>query len=62
MLIMWILATFIVSVIFMNMLIAIMSDTFARILSNEESNSLSEQVILMGDHLWLTDTPSLFKG
>lgn len=42
MLVMWILSTFIVSVIFMNMLIAIMTDTFNRILAHEVSNSLSE--------------------
>ena len=39
---MFLLATFTVAVIFMNMLIAIMSNTFSEVLDNEEQNGLLE--------------------
>lgn len=50
---MFIMATYVVYVIFLNMLIAIMVKTFKDVLSNEEQNSLAEQVSLMEDHRWL---------
>ena len=31
-------------------------------LANAEAAGLNEQVILMGDHVWLTDTKALFAG
>jgi hypothetical protein len=39
---MFLMSTFFVSVVFMNMLIAIMSDTFAQVLEGEEENGLRE--------------------
>ena len=39
---MFMLATFVVSVVFMNMLIAIMGDTFGRVLEGAEENGLKE--------------------
>ena len=39
---MFLVSTFFVSVVFMNMLIAIMSDTFAQVLEGEEENGLRE--------------------
>lgn len=39
---MFLLSTFLVAVVFMNMLIAIMSNTFAEVLENAESNALAE--------------------
>ena len=62
MMFMFLAATFMVSVVFMNMLIAIMSNTFSEVLASAESNGLREQVLLMEDHVWLVDTEGIFKG
>lgn len=59
---MFILATFIVSVVFLNMLIAIMGETFGQVLEGAEENGLREQVVLINDHLWLLDLQKIFKG
>jgi hypothetical protein len=61
MLIMWIGATGVVYVVFLNMLIAIMAQTFKDVFGNTEGNGLQEQVILMSDHLWLVKTAALFS-
>ena len=42
MMFMFLFATFMVSVVFMNMLIAIMSNTFSEVLASAESNGLRE--------------------
>lgn len=42
MMFMFLVATFMVSVVFMNMLIAIMSNTFSEVLASAESNGLRE--------------------
>ena len=59
---MFILGTFMVSVVFMNMLIAIMSDTFADVESNEEINTLKEQISMISDYEWLVDLQKTFKN
>jgi hypothetical protein len=51
--IMFFIATFIITVVFMNMLIAIMSDTFAQVQEVAEERGLNEQVVLIDDHSWL---------
>ena len=61
MLVMWIGATGMVFVVFLNMLIAIMANTFADVFKNALANGLQEQVILMSDHLWLVKTAALFS-
>mgnify|MGYP006089493369 CR=1 FL=1 len=58
---MFILGTFMVSVVFMNMLIAIMSDTFANVESNKEINTLKEQIAMISDYEWLVDLQESFK-
>lgn len=58
---MFILGTFMVSVVFMNMLIAIMSDTFADVESNKEINTLKEQIAMISDYEWLVDLQQSFK-
>ena len=58
---MFILGTFMVSVVFMNMLIAIMSDTFADVESNKEINTLKEQIAMISDYEWLVDLQTSFK-
>jgi len=62
MMFMFLFATFMVSVVFMNMLIAIMSNTFSVVLRDAVSNGLREQVLLMEDHVWLVDTEAIFNG
>ena len=57
--IMFLLATFIICVVFMNMLIAIMGDTFANVQAVAAENALKEQVRLIDDHIWLLDLREL---
>jgi len=47
---MFLLATFFIAVVFMNMLIAIMSNTFGDVMSNNEINTVQEQVIMISDY------------
>ena len=58
---MFILGTFMVSVVFMNMLIAIMSNTFADVEDNQEINTLKEQIAMISDYEWLVDLQQSFK-
>lgn len=51
----FILGTFVIQVVFMNMLIAIMGDTFARVQEVAEESGLKERVVLINDHDWLID-------
>lgn len=54
------LATFIIAIVFMNMLIAIMGDTFGKVQERGEENKLKEQVGLMADFVWLLDLAEVF--
>lgn len=60
--VMFLLATFIICVVFMNMLIAIMGETFGQVLEVSEESGLREQVVLIEDHSWLLDPRKIFKG
>lgn len=53
---MFILATFVICVVFMNMLIAIMGETFGSVTEDSEISGLKEQVVMINDHAWLVDT------
>jgi len=55
-------ATFIISVVFMNMLIAIMGETFGVVSEESEESGLREQVVLIADHSWLLDLNKIFKN
>jgi hypothetical protein len=59
---MFLLATFIIMVVFMNMLIAIMGDTFGQVLEKSVETGIREQVVLISDHCWLLDLKKIFKG
>ena len=59
---MFLLSTFVVSVVFMNMVIAIMGDTFGQVLEGAEQNGIQEQLFLISDHLWLLDLQKIFQG
>jgi hypothetical protein len=56
------LATFFISIVFMNMLIAIMGETFAQVQESAEENGLLERVNLINDFIWLIDLRKIFKG
>jgi hypothetical protein len=47
---MFLLATFIIAVVFMNMLIAIMGETFGQVLETAVESGIREQVVLIADH------------
>lgn len=59
---MFIVATFFIQVVFMNMLIAIMGDTFAQVLEKSVESGIKEQVSLIADHDWLLDLAKIFNG
>lgn len=59
---MFILGTFVIQVVFMNMLICIMGDTFARVQEVAEASGLKERVVLINDHEFLVDIKQLFQG
>jgi hypothetical protein len=62
MMFMFLLSTFLVAVVFMNMLIAIMSNTFAEVLENAESNALSEQLALIFDNMFIVNFDRMFHN
>lgn len=59
---MFLLSTFMTQVVFMNMLIAIMGDTYNAVYDGAVENGLRERVALMDDHLWLIDLQKEFKN
>jgi hypothetical protein len=59
---MFLLATFLTCVVFMNMLIAIMGETFGDVTAKAEQNGLKEQISLINDHIWLLDLKKTFKN
>ena len=60
--VMFVVATFFIQVVFMNMLIAIMGDTFAQVLEKSVESGIREQVALIADRDWLLDLNKIFKG
>lgn len=51
----FIFGTFLIIIVFLNMLIAIMSDTFAEVQGIKDENTLKEQANLINDHIWLVN-------
>jgi len=63
--IMWVLfvgATFMIQIVFMNVLIAIMSETYGNIKAISEQSLYREMVSLMNDYVFLVSTTELFEG
>lgn len=60
--VMFIAGTFFTRVVFMNMLIAIMSNTFAEVQEHAEMNTLGEQIQIMNDFMWLLNLERVFEG
>ena len=58
----FLMGTFLVLVVFMNMLIAIMGDTFGNVQQIQEESTLQEQCKLIGDFIWLLDLQEVFAG
>ena len=56
----FLIATFMILVVFMNMLIAIMGSTFGTVYENQEENALFEQLQMIQDYIWTVDLESLY--
>jgi hypothetical protein len=46
----------------MNMLIAIMGETFSQVQESAEMNGILERICLINDYVWLIDLKKIFKG
>ena len=60
----WILfpiCTFLMIIVFLNMIIAIMGHTFEDVMANQYETALSENISLIYDHIWLLDLKDEFK-
>lgn len=53
---------FLMIVVFMNMIIAIMGNTFANVMEAKKENALDEIISLIYDHIWLLDFKEEFRG
>ena len=58
---MFLVCNFLMAIVFMNMLIAIMTDTYNHIQSISEAAIIQEQAGLIQDHVWLLDLEEIFK-
>lgn len=58
----FIFGTFICLIVFMNMLIAIMGNTFSAVMDAQVETSLLENLHLIFDHIWLLDLNEEFKN
>mmetsp|Transcript_7853 Transcript_7853/g.9471 ORF Transcript_7853/g.9471 Transcript_7853/m.9471 type:complete len:98 (+) Transcript_7853:682-975(+) len=52
----FIVSTFITNVTFFNMIIAIMSDTFARVSEKREQSALKEKISILADYAYIVPT------
>ena len=57
----FVMATYLILIVFMNMLIAIMGETFSQVQSIQEESALLEQVQLIEDHMWLIDLKKKYE-
>ena len=55
------LCTFLMIVVFMNMIIAIMGNTFGNVMDAQYENAMNENIGLIYDHIWLIDLKEEFK-
>lgn len=60
--ILFVLSTFVLCVIFLNLIIAIIEETYLDVNAKAEEYGLYEQANLIKDMLWLLDTKELFKN
>jgi len=57
----FLLGSFMLIVVCLNMLIGIMTDTFSNVYSTQLQTSLKEKIDLMYDHIWLLDMKKEFQ-
>lgn len=60
--IMFLLATLVTQLLFMNLLIAIMGDTFARVQEMKLESATKERVAMISDFMWVLDVEKEFAG
>ena len=60
--ILFILATFITQLLFMNLLIAIMGDTFDRVQEMKVQAGTKEKISMITDFIWVLDMSEQFKN
>jgi len=58
----FLIATVIVQLVFMNLLIALMSDAYADIMAIQEQSTMKELCSMMEDNIWLLDIGRIFKN
>jgi len=58
---MFIVATILVQLVFMNMLIAIMGESFGRVTAISQQSTYKELANMMNDHIWLLNIAEIFK-
>ena len=58
----FILSTMVLLILFMNMIIAIMSERFAVVQGNAELYKFQQQISIINDYLWLFNLQEKFKG
>jgi len=58
----FLIATLMIQLVFMNMLIAIMTDSFSRITAIQQQSTLKELCTLMHNYCWLLSISEVFKG
>ena len=59
---MWVFATVAILIVLLNMLIAIMSDTFERVQENSESSMLKEVASIMQENSFLVNRYKMFRN
>ena len=57
----FLMATFIVQLVFMNLMIAMMGDAYAEIMAIQEQSIMKELCEMMEDHIWMLDIGSIFE-
>ena len=57
----FLLATFIVQLVFMNLLIALMTDAYINIMAIKEQSTMKELCAMMNDHIWMIDIAATFE-
>ena len=58
----YLISSLLIVILMLNMLIAIMGDTYNAVYDGAVENGLKERVALMDDHLWLIDLQKVFKN
>ena len=57
----FLLATFIVQLVFMNLLIALMTDAYVNIMAIKEQSTMKELCAMMHDHIWMIEIAGTFE-